>query len=85
MTLREQDSAVQAAPSGRERALVSVRTGFGRILAALHDAELELAGWAGADALIDEALGVHGSTLACGERLRTSVADTDVRDYVKRR
>ena len=67
MALPEQDSAVQAAPSERERALVSERTGFGRILAALHDAALEPAGWSGAAALIDEALGVHGSTLACGD------------------
>ena len=43
------------------------RDAFGRILAALHEAALDPAGWTAAAVLIDEALGVHGSTLACGE------------------
>ena len=40
---------------------------FGRILVALHEAALEPARWTRAAALIDGALGVHGSTLTCGE------------------
>ncbi|MCY3623788.1 MAG: helix-turn-helix transcriptional regulator [Gammaproteobacteria bacterium] len=40
---------------------------FENILAALHEAALDSAAWTGAAALIDEALGVHGSTLACGD------------------
>ncbi|MDE0005618.1 MAG: LuxR C-terminal-related transcriptional regulator [Rhodospirillaceae bacterium] len=32
----------------------------------MHEAALDPAGWTAAAALIDEALGVHGSTLACG-------------------
>ena len=43
------------------------RDEFERILAALHEAALEPAGWTGAAALIDEALGVHSSSLACGD------------------
>ena len=52
---------------GRADAPVSGPDAFGRILAALHEAALDPAGWTGAAALIDEALGVHGSTLACGD------------------
>jgi len=40
---------------------------FGRILAALHEAALQPAQWPRAAALIGESLGVHGSSLACGE------------------
>ena len=40
---------------------------FERILASLHEAALDDAGWPGAAALIDEALGTHGSTLASGD------------------
>ena len=40
---------------------------FERILASLHGAALDPARWPGASALIDEALGTHGSTLACGD------------------
>ena len=40
---------------------------FERILAALHEAALDPACWPGASALIDEVLGTHGSTLACGD------------------
>ena len=39
---------------------------FERILASLHAAALDPARWPGASALIDEALGTHGNTLACG-------------------
>ena len=39
---------------------------FERILASLHDTALDPARWPSASALIDEALGTHGSTLACG-------------------
>ena len=40
---------------------------FERILAALHEAALDPARWPGASALIDQALGTHGSTLASGD------------------
>ncbi|MYA31827.1 MAG: helix-turn-helix transcriptional regulator [Gammaproteobacteria bacterium] len=40
---------------------------FGRILAALHESALEPAQWPRAAALIEDSLGVHGSSLACGE------------------
>ena len=40
---------------------------FERIVAALHEAALDPACWPGASALIDEALGTHGSTLALGD------------------
>ena len=40
---------------------------FDRILASLHEAALDPARWPSASALIDEALGTHGSTLACGD------------------
>ena len=39
---------------------------FERILASLHESALDPARWPGAAALIDETLGTHGSTLACG-------------------
>ena len=42
-------------------------TAFERILAALHEAALDPARWPGASALIDQALGTHGSTLASGD------------------
>ncbi|MDE0057908.1 MAG: LuxR C-terminal-related transcriptional regulator [Defluviicoccus sp.] len=50
---------------------------FERILAALHEAALDPARWPGASALIDEALGTHGSTLACGD----GEAEEDYRTY----
>ena len=50
-----------------EGALVSERDAFGRILDALHEAAFEPAQWSRAAALIEESLGVHGSSLACGE------------------
>ena len=40
---------------------------FERILASLHEAALDPARWPGASALIDEAIGTHGNTLACGD------------------
>ena len=51
---------------------------FERILAALHKAALDPADWSGAAALIDEALGTHGSTLACGD----GETDEDFRLYL---
>ena len=48
---------------------------FERILASLHEAALDPARWLGASALIDEALGTHGSTLACGD----GVSEEDTR------
>ena len=46
---------------------MSQQDAFGRILAALHEAALDSDAWTAAAALIHEALGVHGSTLACGD------------------
>ena len=46
---------------------MSERGAFGRILAALHEAAFEPAQWTRAAALVEESLGVHGSSLACGE------------------
>ena len=40
---------------------------FERILAALHEAALDPACWAGASGLIDEALGTYGSALTLGD------------------
>ena len=40
---------------------------FERILGSLHEAALDRARWPRASALIDEALGTHGSTLAFGD------------------
>ena len=50
---------------------------FERILAALHKAALDPADWSGAAGLLDEALGTHGSTLACGD----GETDEDFRLY----
>ena len=50
---------------------------FERILAALHEAALDPARWPGASALIDEALGTQGSTLAFGD----GESDEDYRLY----
>ncbi len=50
-----------------EGTLVSDGDAFGRILAAMHEAAFEPAQWPRAVALIEESLGVHGSSLACGE------------------
>ena len=51
----------------REGALVSEREAFERIVAALHEAALDRALWPAASALIDEALGTHGSSMVFGE------------------
>lgn len=45
---------------------MSERDAFGRIVAELHEAAFEPVRWANASALIDEALGTHGSTLLFG-------------------
>ena len=50
---------------------------FERILASLHEAALDPARWPSASALIDEVLGTHGSTLACGD----GQSDEDYRIY----
>lgn len=39
---------------------------FGRVLASLHEAALDPARWPGFSAVVDEALGVHGSSLLFG-------------------
>jgi len=46
---------------------VSEPDAFGRIVAAMHEAAFEPAQWPRTVALIEESLGVHGSSLACGE------------------
>ena len=55
------------AASTRDGAPVSEPDAFEKILAALHEAAFDPAYWTRSAALIDEALGVHGSTLACGD------------------
>ena len=50
---------------------------FERILASLHETALDPARWPSASALIDEVLGTHGSTLACGD----GESDEDYRIY----
>ncbi len=50
---------------------------FERILASLHEAALDPARWPSASALIDEVLGTHGNTLACGD----GESDEDYRVY----
>ena len=56
---------------------MSERDAFERILAALHEAALDPARWPSASVLIDEALGTHGNTLACGD----GEAEEDYRTY----
>ena len=46
---------------------MSEREAFERILASLHEAALDYARWSSASALIDEALGVHGSSMVFGD------------------
>ena len=46
---------------------MSEHDAFKRIVAALHEAALDSARWLGASALIDEALGTHGSSVALGD------------------
>ena len=50
---------------------------FERILVSLHEAALDPARWPGASALIDEALGTQGNTLACGD----GESEEDYRTY----
>ena len=40
---------------------------FERILASMHEAALDRTRWSSSSALIDEAHGTHGSTVACGD------------------
>ena len=56
---------------------MSEREAFDRILASLHEAALGRAHWSTATALIDEALGVHGSSMAFGD----GSSDEDIRIY----
>ncbi len=65
------------APAAGDAPMI-VEGSFERILAALHKAALDPADWSGAAALIDEALGTHGSTLACGD----GDTDEDFRLYL---
>ena len=46
---------------------MSEREAFERILASLHEAALDHARWSSASALIDEALGAHGSSMVFGD------------------
>ena len=56
---------------------MSEREAFDRILASLHETALDRAHWSTATALIDEALGVHGSSMAFGD----GNSDEDIRIY----
>ena len=46
---------------------MSEREAFERILDSLHEAALDRARWSSASALIDEALGAHGSSMVFGD------------------
>ena len=46
---------------------MSEREAFERILASLHEVALDHARWSSASALIDEALGAHGSSMVVGD------------------
>ena len=56
---------------------MSEREAFDRVLASLHEAALDRARWPSASALIDEALGTHGSTLVFAD----GTSEEDVRVY----
>ena len=56
---------------------MSEREAFDRILASLHETALDRAHWSTATALIDEALGVHGSSMVFGD----GNSDEDIRIY----
>ena len=56
---------------------MSEREAFERIVASLHEAALDHARWSSASALIDEALGVHGSSMAFGD----GDSEGDIRIY----
>ena len=53
--------------TAHEAVIGSQLDAFERILASLHEAALDPARWPSASALIDEALGTHGSSLASGD------------------
>ena len=53
--------------AAHEAVIGSQLDAFERILASLHEAALDPARWPRASALIDEALGTHGSSLASGD------------------
>ena len=57
----------RAGVAGRERAPISRRDAFDRILQSLHAAAFGDARWPAASGLIDEAIGAHGSFLAVAE------------------
>ena len=46
---------------------MSEREAFERIVASLHEVALDHARWSSASALIDEALGAHGSSMVVGD------------------
>ena len=46
---------------------MSEREAFDGVLASLHEAALDRRHWPSATALIDEALGTHGSSMVCGD------------------
>ena len=56
---------------------MSEQEAFERILASLHEAALDRAHWATASALIEEALGAHGSSMAFGD----GSCEEDIRIY----
>lgn len=60
--------------SAGEAMVASELNAFERILGALHEAALDPALWPCASALIDEALGTHGSSLMCGDGRRTKTS-----------
>ncbi len=56
---------------------MSEQEAFERILASLHEAALDRAHWANASALIEEALGAHGSSMTFGD----GNSEEDIRIY----
>ena len=54
---------------------------FERILASLHEAALDPARWPGFSAVVDEALGVHGTSLFFGDGKLASGEDTKIAFY----
>ena len=57
----------RAGAAGRERAPMSRRDAFDRILQSLHAAAFDDERWPAASGLIDEAIGAHGSFLAVAD------------------
>ena len=67
-TLAARDNGIWAGRAlAREDAVMSEREVFERILALLHQASLDDTRWSTASALIDDALGAHGNSLAVGD------------------